>query len=304
MAPELVLATGQTGVNAARALGGLREGRPIAALSARDLRGFHSRYLELSRSRSPEASRILTESTSAWMRSALQHARTSGRSLVLDGTGSTSDIMLATTGMFARSGFTTTVVVVAAPTSESLLATASGALMTARAGQAPQLTTVAEHDASVENIRTLIQALEAAPTVDRLTIIGRDGIARFDATRTDPTAFAGARAALDREHTSPLSSPQAMRWLSELRAMTNYALSSRQVTRPLAEALIELNEIGLREILPNLPLPKDSQARPAAEANLGRQLVALRHALRAEQRPERQPVPVVSAPEPERGISI
>src|SRR6476659_7955207 len=67
--PELVFATGHAGVNSARTFAGLIDRREIAALSANDLRAFHPRYLELSRSRSPEASRTLTESTSGWMRS-------------------------------------------------------------------------------------------------------------------------------------------------------------------------------------------------------------------------------------------
>tara|TARA_B100000378_G_scaffold169460_1_gene136577 strand:- start:4058 stop:5062 length:1005 start_codon:yes stop_codon:yes gene_type:complete len=302
--PELILATGQFGVGAARAFGGLIDGREIAALSASDLRAFHPRYLELSRSHSPEASLILTESTSGWMRSALQYARTTRRSLLLDGTGSSSDVALATAGLFARSGFTTTVAVVTVPRSESLLATVSGYLVDARAGRASPFTTVAEHDASLESVRALVQTVEMAPSVDRLKIIGREGTTRFDAARTDASGFEGALATLDRENAAPLPAPQAMRWLSELRATTDFALSSRQVARPLAEVLIELHELGLREVLPNLPLPKDSQARPLAEANLGRQLVALRQATQADGRPERQPAPVVSGPEIDRGISL
>lgn len=302
--PELLFATGQAGVGATRAFAGLIDGREIAAVSASDLRAFHPRYLELARSRSAEATRNLTESTSGWMRSALQHARTTRRSLLLDGTGSSPDIALATAGLFAKSGFTTTVVAVAAPRSETLLATASGYLINARVGRATQFTTVAEHDASVESVRSLVQTLESTPTVDRLMVIGRDGATRFDAARTEGSGFAGARAALDLAYAAPLPAPQAMRWLSELRAMTDFALSLRQVARPLADVLIELHEIGLREVLPDLSLPKDSQARPAAQANLGRRLVAIREATQTEQRPERQPAPVVSGPEPDRGISI
>lgn len=302
--PELLLATGQAGVNASRAFGGLMDGREIAALSATDLRAFHPRYLELARSLSPEASRALTESTSGWMRSALKHARTTRRSLLLDGRGSSPDIALATAGLFGKSGFTTTVVVVVNPRSESLLATASGYLFNARAGRASQFTTVAEHDATVEGVRLLVQALESTASVDRLVVIGRDGATRFDAASTDVSGFAGARAAVDREFVTPLPAPPAMRWLSELRATTDFALSLRQVARPLAEVLIELHEVGLREILPNLPLPMDSQARAVAERNLGRQLVAIRQAVHTEPRPERQTAPVISGPEPDRGISI
>ena len=303
-APELLFATGHSGEDAARAFSALIEGHEIAALSANDLRAFHPRYLELSTSRSPESSRILRETSSGWMRSALQYARTTRRSLVLDGTGSSPDIALATAGLFTKSGFTTTVVVVATPRSEGLLATASEYLVNGRAGRVSQFTSVAEHEASFENVRRLVQTLESTPTVDRIMIIGRNGATRFDAARTDPAGFVGALAALDRERATPLPAPQAMRWLSELRAMTDFALSSRQIVRPLAEVLIELHEIGLRQILPTLPLPKDSRARPAAEANLGRRLVAIRQAVRTELRPDQQPAPVISGPEPDRGISI
>jgi UDP-N-acetylglucosamine kinase len=303
-APELLFATGHSGGHAARAFGALIDRHEIAALSASDLRAFHPRYLELSTSRSPESSRILTETSSGWMRSALQHARTTRRSLILDGTGSSPDIALATAGLFTKSGFTTTVVVVATPRAESLLATASEYLVHARGGRVSQFTSVAEHEASVENVRTLVKTLESALAVDRIMIIGRNGTTRLDAARTNPAGFVGALAALDREQATPPPAPQAMRWLSELRAMTDFALSSRQIARPLAEVLIELHEIGLREILPSLPLPKDSRARPAAEANLGRRLVAIRQAVRIEQRPDQQPAPVIAGPAPDRGISI
>lgn len=302
--PLMLFVLGQPGTGVGRTAGGLIAGRQIAALSAPDLRAFHPRYAELSRDRSPEASRLLAESASGWMRGALQHARTTRRSLVLDGTLSSPDIALATTGLFGGAGFHTTVVVVGVPPAESLLAATSKYLLDVRSGRASQLTTVREHDRGFENTRALVQTLEATPSADRLTIVGRDGTTRFDASRTDPAGFAGARAALDREHATPLPAHGAMRWLSELRAMTDYALSSRQVPRPLTDVLIELHEIGLREILPGLPLPKDSQARPAAEASLGRRLVAVRQAAEAERRPERRTGPVVSAPEPDRGISI
>lgn len=303
-APHLLFVASQPGAGAMRATAELTTDGTIAVLSANDLRPFHPRFVDLSRTRSPEALHVLSESTTGWMRSALQYARTTRRSLLLDGTLSSPDVALATTGLFAKSGFTTTAVVVAVPRAESLLATASKYFLEARTGRASPFTSVAEHDAAFEGTRTLVQRLESTPSVDRITIIGRDGVTRFEGARSDPAGLVGAGAAVDREHAAQLPAPQAMRWLSELRAVTDYALSSRQVARPLAEVLIELNEVGLREILPHLPLPKDSQARPATEANLGRQLVALRQAVRAEQRPERRPVPVISTPEPDRGISI
>nr|WP_249354230.1 zeta toxin family protein [Microbacterium sp. 2FI] len=301
-APVLTLVVGQPGAGVARASSHFIGDDLPAKLSAGDLRTFHPQHLD--QSRSPEGLSPLTEATTEWMRSALNYARTTRRSLSLDGTRSTLDLALATTNLFGKSGFETTVVVVAVPRTESLLATASKFLLDSRSGRPSTFTSIAEHDASFEAARALVHTLESAPTVDRLTILGRDGVSRFDSLRTDAAAFGGATAALDRERATALPSPQAMRWLSELRAMTDYAMSSRQVERPLADVLIELHEIGIREVLPRLPLPKDSQARPAAEASLGRQLVAIRQAVPVTRRVQPQPGPVVSMPEPDRGISL
>lgn len=301
--PRLVLAVGQPGSGAVRAAAQFQDESDIAAISTTDLRSFHPRFLELTRSRSPQAGSILNESTSGWMRSALQYARTTKRSLLLDGTRSSADIALSTMGMFERNGFTTTLAVVAVSRAESLLATGSHYLLESRARRLANFTTVAEHDAAFEGVRTLVQTVEASPSVDRLVILGRDGTTRFDATRDDAEGFAGARTALDNEHEAPLAATQAMRWLSELRSMSDYALTSRQVARPVAEVLIELHEIGLREVLPGLPLPNDSQARPVAEANLRGQVVAIRHATQVARRPDAPMVPVLTPPTPDRGIS-
>ncbi|MET0829067.1 MAG: zeta toxin family protein [Microbacterium sp.] len=301
---EMLFVVGQPGAGALRTTASLIDDRQIAVLSANDLRPFHPRFLELSRSRSQEAIGILTDSATGWMRSALQHARTTRRSLLLDGTLSSPDIALATTSLFERSGFTTSVVVVAVPRAESLLATASKYFLDARSGGASPFTTVAVHDAGFESTRTLVHTLESTPSVDRLMIVGRDGTIRFDRTRSDVSSFAGAIAALDREHVTALPGPQAMRWLSELRAITDFALSSRELRQPLAEVLVELHEVALREIVPRLPLPRDSQARPTAEGQLGRQLVAIRQTARVGPHSEPQRAPAVSVPEPDRGISI
>lgn len=302
-APALVFAVGQPGASALRVSSRLIDGTNLAALGNTDLRAFHPRYLELSGSRASEAASVLNKSTSGWMRSALQHARTTKRSLLLDGTRSSADVALATMGMFERNGFTTTLAVVAVSRAESLLATASHYLLESRARRLANFTTVDDHDAAFEAVRTLVQTVEASPSVDRMVILGRDGSTRFDAIRDDSEAFDGARAALENELNAPLAAPQAMRWLSELRSMCDYALASRQVARPVADVLIELHEIGLNEVLPGLPLPDDSQARPVAEANLRGQMVALRQATQVARRPDAPTRPVLTPPSPERGIS-
>lgn len=303
--PTLVLLGGQPGAGKSRATARLLAESPadMVPLSGDDLRPFHPHSVELMRSRSPEASRILADSAAGWLRSSLQHARTTGRSLLLDGTFNSPDVALATADLFAKHGFVTRVAVAATPRSESLLSAASRYLLDTRAGRTSRFTNVDVHDNGWQGTRALIATLEANPVVDRVTVLGHAGSPVFDAERTQSSEFAGASRALQREQSAWMSGTQTMRWLSELRAMSDYALTSQQRPRQLAELLIELHEIALNEVLPRMRLPTDSQARPAAEAALARQLVTLRKAVPGERRTQDLAAPVITSPQPDRGIS-
>lgn len=303
--PTIVVLDGQVGAGGPAAASHLSREHPdgIAIVSNEGLVPFHPRYLELARSRSPEALRLLAEPTAGWLTRSLRHARTTGRSLLLEGTFQTPTAVLAATDLFAWNGYTTRVVVVATPRSESLLAAASRYLLDERAGRAGRFTGVELHDAGFDGTRALTSTLETAPSVDRLTVVGRDGATLFDAERADSSGFAGATDALRRGQASGMPVPRAMRWLSELRAMTDFAVATGRPTGPVAELLIELHQVALGEVLPQMPLPTDSQARPAVKASLTRQLVGLRRALPLE--PPRIDVsgPVISPSGPDRGIS-
>lgn len=302
--PSMAIIVGQPGAAALRCASRLSGGRGAGILSVWELRSFHPRYLELSRSRAPEDARILQDSASAWMSSALGHARNNKLPLVLDGTLGAPDVALAATTLFAGSDFETCVAVVAVPRAESLLASASKYLLDTREGRAVQFTSLSEHDAGLANARVLVETLERTRRTDRLTVVDRDGAVLFDAARPDSDGFAGALATYDRAQATTPSSARAMRWLSELRAATDYALTFRQIPLPLAEVLVELHEIGRRQILPAMSLPLDSQARPHAEAALERQLVAVRQATPVDRHPERRPAPSITTPEVNRSITI
>ncbi|MGN6221681.1 MAG: zeta toxin family protein [Microbacterium sp.] len=302
--PELIVLTGQPGTGAARLTARLVGRRDFAVVRAKDLRAFHPQYGELAPARTSEAERRLREAASAWTTSALRYARTTGRSLVLDGDElRTPDVVLASTELFARDGFETTISIVAVPRPESLLATVSGHLSTLPAGRSQPFTVAADHDGGLDHVRGLIRALEDSASVDRLSIFDRDGEQVFSGARTD--SFAGASEAFDRARQVALTAPQSMRWLSELRAISDSALSGRRISAPLANVLIELHQVALQEVLPRLPLPEDSEARPAAEASIGRRLVAIRKAAVPDQPRDTLPAPAPApAADPDRGISI
>ncbi len=302
-APTLTLVVGQPGAGAGRAARALLAEHDDAAVVDGDgLRAFHPRYVELSRSRSPEALRIFAEATSVWLRDCLAHARRNRRSLLVEGSFSSTRVATATAELFQREGFETHVAVVGQPRSVSLLSEASRFLLADLDKRSAPFTDLATHDAGFEVTRALVSKLEGEASVDRLTVVGRAGHWVFDSHRSD--GFTGASRALVREQVTPMSGPEGRRWLSELRASTEFALTSGGVPAALTEVLIELHELALGEVLPRLPLPVNSLARSRAEATIQARVDALRQAVPAESALVDIAAPAATPPVPSLNIGL
>lgn len=300
--PTLVLLTGQPGSGSARAIGRITaEHEGIAVVSAEDLRAFHPDYRELAASRSPEAARELSEATAAWVRACLAFARENRRSLLLEGNFTTPALVTGVASGFADEAFTTRVVMVAARRAESLLSTTSHYLNEIYEGRPARFVSRDANDHAVDATHALALALESADSIDRVTILGRDGSPAFDHRRqTGETNIPGVSAALIAAQARPLSSLRSVQWLSELRRVTEYVESLREVPRPLTEVLMDLHETALNEILPELPVPEGSQAARMQERRIAYSLAGLRQSLPVE-RPIDTSGPVVSPTGPERG---
>lgn len=300
--PTFTLVVGQPGAAASRATSGARRGDPRArVVSAAGLRAFHPRYADLLRSRSPRALTLLSEPAAYWTARSIAHARETGRPVLVEASVSSPAHALGLADSFARSGFSTRVVVVATPRAQSLLAATSRHLLDRRAGRASTPPDLARHDESWNAIRALVGGLEASPAVDRLTLFGDTGASLFDAARSDDRAFARASRALIAAHSAPMSNAAAMRWLSELRAAADYALSEESLDRPTAEALLELQTIAASEVLPQITLPTDSLARPNAAAAIAARVEGLRRAVAS--RAVDEAAPAITPPDVSIGIS-
>ncbi|WP_127817854.1 zeta toxin family protein [Microbacterium sp. CPCC 204701] len=301
--PTLTLVLGQPGSGPGRTARGLLAEPPATAiLSADGLRAFHPYYIELSRSRSDEATQILAEATAAWLRAGLACARAGRRSLLLEGSFQSAQVASATVELFQREGYRTHLAVAGVPRAVSLLSETSRFLLADLAGRAARFTDRAAHDAALEANRALVADLEDEASVDRLTIVGRSGEWVFDSRQVD--GFAGASRALAREHVTPLTGSEGMQWLSELRASTDYALEARRFPAKVAEMLATLHEIAIADVLPRLPLPEESVARSGAEETLKRRLDALRAAALAERTPIDVATPNVTPPTPGPALEI
>jgi len=192
-------------------------------------------------------------------------------------------------------------VVVASRRAESLLSVASHYLSNVHAGKLARLVSREAHDRAFEATRALAAATLNSASIGRLTVIGRDGEPVFDAHRVDGDAtFVGADEALESEQSARLSRLDATQWLSELHHATDYAMTRRDLPRAVTELLVELHEVALREVIPELHVPSDGKFISAIEQRTVARLGDLQRALPREEVVDLA-APVVTPVGPERG---
>ncbi|MDD7961393.1 zeta toxin family protein [Microbacterium thalli] len=301
--PTLVLLAGQPGAGRSRATGSLiaDHGADLAVVSGDDLRAFHPRLPDLVSARSPEAVEGIVRATAGWLRDCIRYARENQRSLLLEGAFQDPTVAVATAERFATAGFQTRIVVVASRRAESLLTVASRYLRDVHDSAPARLVSRDVHDRALEATGELVSAAVAAASVSRLTILGRAGEVVFDAQRgrvDEP--LHEARVALEAAQSARLSRFDATQWLSELHHMTEFAASRRDLPRGVTELLVELHEIALREVIPELHVPSDGKFTIAIEQKTVARLVELRRSLPREHAVD-VAAPVVAPVGPERG---
>lgn len=301
--PSLTLLAGQPGaarLRAARALV-VDYGQAPAIVGADDLRAFHPRFAELANASTPGSLDGVTRATAAWLRDCIRYARENKRSLILEGGFQDPAVAVATTERFAAEGFQTRVVVVASRRAESLLSTASLYLRNVHAGTLARFVSRDAHDRALEATRALAAGAAHSASVDRLTVIGRTGDFVFDALRADgDEEFHGVGSALEAEQSARLTRFDATQWLSELHHMTDFAMTRRDLPRGVTELLFELHEVALREVIPELHVPRDGKFISAIEQKTAERLSELERALPREDVVDLA-APVATPVGPERG---
>lgn len=305
-APVLTFVTGQPGAGKSAAIPALLRAADDspAVVSAESLAAFHPDYLELRRGRPLDAQSAMASLVGEWLSRSLDHARSSRRSLILEGSFSNPSAVFGTADGFAQQGFGTHVVVVAARRSESLLAAASRYLDLRRRGRPALFTDRETHNRGWIGSQALVREAEATTPVDRLTIFDRHHNTLFAATRNK--GFGGATAALASAESGPVTTLQAAEWFGELRRITEYARDARELEPLVADVLVELHELALNEVLPALDVRQRSSFYTEQEARLSRELVSLRRDATAEVVQPIAPAPVVVPPTPttSRGPSL
>lgn len=276
--PVLVLLAGATGTGVGRAIALVRRmhGGNLVPISSEDLQAFHPRYLDPSFRASVAGRNELSEAAATWLQASIASARENRYSLLLEGAFRSPSTALAVARRFAASNYQVHVVVAAARNEESLLSATSRSLRQMQQGLQSRFVTPVENERSLADVDALVSASVTDSAVERVSVIGRRGQTVLDAHRADPMAMADVSAAFRASCSERMSALEATQWLSELRHMTAYAQSLRSIPHAAVESIIELHEMAIRKVVPDLPVPPDSKVVPIQLASLRSSLAALK----------------------------
>lgn len=300
--PELVFVVGQPGSGANRLTHTIlsEHSHNIASVAAENLAAFNPDFLDLAAWRPLDAPAAFAPQVAECIGRTLDHARETRRSLLFSTSINSPAPAIATAQAFEAEGFTTRIVVVGTPRAESLLAAASRYLNARRLRLPARFTDHETHARGWLGTHALVQDAEATPSVGRLTILNRHGDHLFDATRDQ--GFTGATAAIESAHFSPVSVLEGARWFGELRAITDFARRAREMASPVTEVLIELHELAMSDVLPNMPVPMESSFAVEQVSRLRGEVESLSLELPAPPTVDLfQPSGPIVAPAPSRG---
>ncbi|MGI0520209.1 zeta toxin family protein [Microbacterium maritypicum] len=259
--PTIVLVGGQPGAGKSQATSRIARDYPgIVPLSGDNLRAFHPDYAQLVRDRPFDAGPILAQATAVWVKNAIDYAREHRHSLQLEGTFHTPSLTLATARNFRDTGFRTEIVALATARRDSLIAAAGRYFTDHQAGGEPRWTTLEQHDRGWNGTRDLLAQITPEAPLNRVKIVTRSG-ELYDAPIQDYDQDT-ALEALTKGRTVAATNRGAAAWLAELRAFTQYAQASNQITPATAPLLTEMHRIALSEVVPSMQLPANSEAAP------------------------------------------
>lgn len=295
--PSLVLLVGQPGSGRARlAPQILRETPNAASVNADDLAAFHPDFLELTHHRPFDAPGVMSPAVVEWLSQSIQHTLSTSRSLLLTSTVNDPAVAIGTAAVFADAGYVTRLVIVSARPSASLLTTTSRFLAAQRLRLPARFVDRDTHTRGYRGTQSLVHEAVSTAAVNRLSVLARDGSTLFEARRADE--FSGAGAVFDAYQRAPISALAAAEWFGELRRITEYVRDTPENSAPLIEVLVELHELALNEVLPNMEVRQRSSFVIEQEARLSRELVELRRALPSTREPATSPVSPVYVPPP------
>ncbi len=265
--PRLHLVLSSSASGRSRATGALEDAGVV--LNSRDLEVM---ALATASSTAADSNEVAAQ----WIQRGLRTARERRVNVTLEGTFRSPALVVGLARMFADAGYETHVATVAERVAEVRMADASrrfGAELHQRRTSIPPIV-----DRDLAAVAPLLAAVVEAKATDRVTILDRAGGAIVDSTADDPE-YALAADSFTEAAARPLGTLRSSAWLSELRHMTRFLAQQGSAPRWAVDELIALHETALSEIVPELPIPADSETKVVQVARLSESLAILRNSV-------------------------
>lgn len=205
-----------------------------------------------------------------WVQRGLALARERRLSVVLEGRFRSPVLAAGIVRLFGDAGYRTSLTAVAERWAEVRMSDASGRFDALRRGHAS-----AGEDA-VDRVD--LAAIVGSAGVDRVTVLDRTG-AYVSGGERGSVGYAAAPSALEDAAADHLGTLRSTLWLSQLRRMTRFAGELRTAPRWAVDELIDLHEVALSEIVPELPIPAGSETMRVQVERLTTTLTTLRRAV-------------------------
>lgn len=258
--PTLTILFGSTGGGRSRSLARVVDGaRPATVLNARDLAiSIHGPY----------GRNLHDDSTAEDLQRLLTAARAERQSVALEGIFRSPALISGIARTFAAAGFSTHVVAIADSAAEIRMGAASIGFSALRERG------TADRVPYFDAVDHLLGAVSPDPHVHRVTVFDRSGRIVIDAA--DPEQRADAATRYREAAAAPLGTLRSVQWLSELRHLGRFVAERQSAPRWALEDLADLHEVALKQILPTLAVPADSETLRLQTDRLQRGLTALR----------------------------
>ncbi|WP_455355896.1 zeta toxin family protein [Streptomyces sp. SYSU K217416] len=170
--PVLVLLGGQPAAGKSQAMAAAEQrhaGRQLVPLTGDELRAFHPQYQELLDEQPLLFPNATAQASGAWVRMSIEHARTHGYSLILEGVFRNPEMTVTTAEEFAAISHRVELVGLGVRVERSRLDSLHRYL------EAGRWTPPTAHDSSYRMMPETIAAAEASPAVQRITLTDRTG---------------------------------------------------------------------------------------------------------------------------------
>lgn len=239
--PILLQIGGQPASGKSRAIDELQAkhgGNDIVPILGDELRAAHPGYKQMMQTDPLSMPANTAQASAAWVVMALQTARDSKISVIVEGTFRRPEVTLGTAEAFATAGYRTHLVALAVPGVLSRLSAMNRYVSADMKGEAARWSDLAAHEAGYHGAALTLSEAARSPHVSRITVVARDGETLFDAAR--PAPLDRAVLALDEGRRRLLTVDAARTWLTQYEVGHEHLRVTGQInqtTQPLLEQL-------------------------------------------------------------------